>query len=550
MKLNYILIVELLIIALLVSVIGYTSIIKSQEALQKSIGKQSHSLARATLDNIDRSVYHRIDQARAYALDLAQEPELIESNKEFDEMENALEYINEKDKEWTSAPKETVTPFMDKLISSNLAQEIRDEFELKEFYEERYGYPLFGEAFVTNKYGANAAQTQKTSDYNQADEEWWQKAKEEGLYVTDVEYDESAGIYSIDICIRVDDPEGNFLGVLKAVLNIEELINALKEIEEGNGYGIYRDKQYETTHFKFLTKEGKVIYTSEEYYDYEILQSLPEELLLPFYEESNGYFISKDLEPEEGEVLYAHAYSRGYKDFKGLEWILIVEHKTEEIFAPVRRLRNMILTISLIVTTTAVLLGLFISKSISKPIKTLIENVDRISKGDFDVQLEASKIDEINSLIASLNRILASMKLAILRTGATKEELGLGQAIKAKKESEEKYKALFENASEAIFVADTKTRKLIDCNKEAEKLVGYSRKKILSMKADQLHPKDMVKKTMEGFKKQAQGRIKAVESEVLAKNRKRIPVSISTAPVKVGDKSYMFGIFRVTGKKT
>lgn len=117
------------------------------------------------------------------------------------------------------------------------------------------------------------------------------------------------------------------------------------------------------------------------------------------------------------------------------------------------------------------------------------------------------------------------------------------------KESEEKYKALFDEASEAIFVADTKTRKLIDCNKAAEDLIGYTRKEILSMRADQLHPEDRIKETMEGFKKQAEGKIRAVESEVITKNRKRIPVNISTSLVKFGDKDYMFGIFSLVDKK-
>jgi len=113
------------------------------------------------------------------------------------------------------------------------------------------------------------------------------------------------------------------------------------------------------------------------------------------------------------------------------------------------------------------------------------------------------------------------------------------------KESEKKYKVLFENASEAIFIADTKTRKLVDCNKIAQKLIGYSKKQILSMTANQLHPKDKIKETMDGFKKQAQGKTKTVETEVITKNKKRIPVSISTSPVNIGETNLMFGIFRV-----
>jgi len=112
------------------------------------------------------------------------------------------------------------------------------------------------------------------------------------------------------------------------------------------------------------------------------------------------------------------------------------------------------------------------------------------------------------------------------------------------KKSEEKYRGLFENATDAIFIADPKTKKLIDCNKDAEKLTGYPKNIILSMKADDLHPKDKVKETMEAFKKQVQGKSTLYVTEVLTKDKKRIPVSINASTVHLNDKEYIQGIFR------
>ena len=106
---------------------------------------------------------------------------------------------------------------MQELIDNGLSKRLKEKID---FYEKKYGYRIFGEVFITNKYGANVAQTGKTTDYRQDDEKWWQVAKDKGLYVEDVEYDESADVYSIDIGIRVEDLKGNFLGVIKVVLNI------------------------------------------------------------------------------------------------------------------------------------------------------------------------------------------------------------------------------------------------------------------------------------------------------------------------------------------
>ena len=130
------------------------------------------------------------------------------------------------------------------------------------FYKTKYGYGIYGEMFVTNKYGANVGQTQKTSDYYQADEEWWQKAEQNGLYVGNVDYDRSAGVYSIDICGRINDDAGDFAGVLKAVLNIEEVIRIVREFEEA--------QPQETARFELVTKEGRIIYSTDKYEFFEL----------------------------------------------------------------------------------------------------------------------------------------------------------------------------------------------------------------------------------------------------------------------------------------
>ena len=118
------------------------------------------------------------------------------------------------------------------------------------------------------------------------------------------------------------------------------------------------------------------------------------------------------------------------------------------------------------------------------------------------------------------------------------------------KESEEKFRNFFENSNDAIFIADARTRKLVDCNKKAEKLTEYSKTKLLSMNAGKLHPEDRVKETMEGFKKQMERKIELVETEVLTKSGKRIPVSVNASLIESNGKNYLLGIFRnITERK-
>jgi signal transduction histidine kinase len=385
-------------IALLSALVGYVSIESSQKALQESIGRKSSVFAAKILEQIERRIYGRIEQLQAYALDTTFQKQLTESNRRFDEIQNVSEYIGKRDSQWMSAPKEALSPFMQEIIDNELSTEIREEMELKEFYKARYGYPVFAEVFVTNKYGANIAQTQRTSDYYQADEQWWQSAKTDGLCVDDIAFDESANVYSLDVGIRIDDEAGNFLGVLLAVVNIEEVINIVKEANKSS--------EHKTTGFKLLTQDARIIYSSEEY---SILESLPKGFLNNLIQKQRhgheNYFIATGDKPGEGEELSAHAHSKGYKNYKGSGWMLVVEHETGEIFAPVVRLKNSLLIISLSITAFAAGLGLIISRSISKPLFKLTQAAEIMSQKDLDHRVDIKSRDEVGILASSFNHM-------------------------------------------------------------------------------------------------------------------------------------------------
>jgi signal transduction histidine kinase len=403
MKISRKLILAFTGIALLSALVGYISIESSRQALEESIGRESTAFAAKTLEQIERQIYGRIEQLEVYALDIASEEQLIESNKIFDEMENVQGYISKRDSEWMSTPKETLSPFMQEIIHNELSKEIREELELKGFYEAKYGYPVFAEVFVTNKYGVNAAQTQRTSDYYQADEEWWQNARRDGLYVADIAFDESANVYSVDVGIRIDDKAGNLSGVMKVVLNVEEAINVLKEVD--------KSAEQKSIGFKLLTKDGRIIYATEEH---SFFQSVPEDFFGKLYEKEQrwhrGYCIAPDDKSRKKKEFFANAHSKGYRDFKSSGWILVVEHDAEEILAPVVKLRNILFVISLTITAFAIGLGLIISGSISKSIVKLIQAAEIMSRKDLNHRVEVKSRDEIGILASSFNHMADKLR--------------------------------------------------------------------------------------------------------------------------------------------
>jgi diguanylate cyclase (GGDEF)-like protein/PAS domain S-box-containing protein/putative nucleotidyltransferase with HDIG domain len=118
------------------------------------------------------------------------------------------------------------------------------------------------------------------------------------------------------------------------------------------------------------------------------------------------------------------------------------------------------------------------------------------------------------------------------------------KALKKLQISEERYKELFENANDAIFIADPKTGQLLDANKQAEKLIGRPKEEIRKMHQSQLHPEDKREHYIEQFKKDVQVKSTQIhESEVISKDGKIIPVAISASVIQIDNKEVIQGIF-------
>lgn len=95
---------------------------------------------------------------------------------------------------------------------------------LKSYQEQLAG---FDEIFITDRHGMNVCQTNRTSDWYQADEDWWLDSFQEGKgksHHGQIEYDESAGSESISLYMPVYHPDTReLMGITKAVISLERI---------------------------------------------------------------------------------------------------------------------------------------------------------------------------------------------------------------------------------------------------------------------------------------------------------------------------------------
>ncbi len=405
-----------LVILLMVALSLYLTSI-SQKSLRQAVGKSSIFLAEEMLKRINRSIYHKIEELQIFSKNTLVQEMLSESNREFEKLDDIKETIIQEDRKWVSAPKNQTTQFMQDLISNKLSNNIRRQITL--FYQNKYGYNVFEEIFITNRFGANIAQTIKTTDYRQDDEEWWQIARATGFYVSDVEYDESAGAHGNAIAVRIDDETGNFIGILKAILSVKEVI---RETE-------LTTKKYESTSITLTTKDGLLIYRTGVF---KFLEKWSNKNLFEIIKNKRGFFTAKDGGIEK---LFSFAHSKGSRELGGLEWILVMEHDIEEVLKPAFVLRNAMIVASLILIILSIIIALLISRSITAPLAILSKSVEIIGKGDLKHRVDLKVKDEIGELGLVFNQMTARRQVA--------EE--------ALREREEEYRVLIKNLPSIVY---------------------------------------------------------------------------------------------------
>jgi hypothetical protein len=129
--------------------------------------------------------------------------------------------IDALDKKWRAQTGASSKPMINELLGRPAS---------KKLVEYRNGGEgLFTEIFVMDNKGLNVAQSDVTSDYWQGDEAKWQKtflAGPDGMFIDEVEFDESTQTYQAQVSISIVDPDsGDAIGAITVGVNVELLEN-------------------------------------------------------------------------------------------------------------------------------------------------------------------------------------------------------------------------------------------------------------------------------------------------------------------------------------
>ena len=230
-------------------------------------------------------------------------------------------------------------------------------------------------------------------------------------YISSVYIDKITSEPEVIMAVPVTDVFGNFQGTLMTEVNLKfmwDLVDRIKIGKTGVAYVV--DRQGNLIAFgdnSRVLRGENLIHLNEV------------DKFVNGQESLTGSGVSEGI---LGTDVVANYVPLGMPD-----WAVIVELPVVEAYEPVNQ--GIFLSVGVITLSTilAVVAGIYLSKRITNPIKKLTKNIEDISMGKLDVDIDPkikNSQDEIGALARAFDRTIVSLKMAMRKTKGKKEARG------------------------------------------------------------------------------------------------------------------------------
>jgi methyl-accepting chemotaxis protein len=272
------------------------------------------------------------------------------------------------DKAWTDGDA-SVEPLVKSIAANDLSA------LLKRFQQK---FPEEFEVFATDIQGLTIGMTGRTGDYLQADEGWWRTAYNDGkgaISISEVSFDDSADSWAINIGIPVYDNAGKVIGILRGTVDISVVFTAMSQV-----------KFDETGHAALLDRNGLILYANDENL---LMQTAPQEILDFIKSGENGW--SQNYRDLNGNPAVLAFQTMQGELADQLGWIILLDQDLSEVNLRVISNLAQSAIVALVVILLSVVIGIFFSRSIARPIESVAGGLSQLAQGSLSRDVAAEK---------------------------------------------------------------------------------------------------------------------------------------------------------------
>jgi signal transduction histidine kinase len=271
--------------------------------------------------------------------------------------------------------------------------------------------PQIAEILLTDRSGVLVAATHKTSDYFQADEDWWRGAWDDGrgrIYTPPVNFDQSVGLWAIDVCIPVRDGK-QVVGVAKLVLDI----SAWVKMRRGDKAVMIGTPSIRGS-LMLVRRSGEIFYDNDRSTVDKGALSVMKQWYskIAFGSDSGWRFTDDGI--LQGFAPLVMPDRIGPNKVTMPYWSLVMGVPSSEVLKPVRDLGFSLLLIGLTIIVIIFVVGIFlVERGLVRRIRWLGAAANNVSEGDLSHRIQnpgglwgLHSRDEIDQLTDDFNAML------------------------------------------------------------------------------------------------------------------------------------------------
>lgn len=184
---------------------------------------------------------------------------------------------------------------------------------------------------------------------------------------------------------------GRLLGALASRVNLRSLADTLKRFAPGESGQIY-----------LMTRTGRIIISSK--------GSSRELMRQGYSRESASWLLGGEGKAMQFGSFTGDRVLGSVRVVPALDWTVVAEIPTAEAFRQVAHLRNVTLTVVLVLLTVLGALAYLLSLLIVRPLNRLTQAAGKVAKGDLDVGLSVTTGGEVGYLTEVFNDMVARLR--------------------------------------------------------------------------------------------------------------------------------------------